>query len=215
MHRRGIVRVVAVIYVVMAPVGLLLTATRGAFVAGVAACAIVPLTLPRQSLRSYALVGAMLILGTVSVALVVPRANWDRILGMTSEITEGGSMSGRTAIWNAGLQAFPQRPLLGAGLGAFGAAIEPYLRKKRSLPTTWRLGCSSKTGSSAWASLLALLGACAWTIFRSPPPHRALWGVLILTWLVGGLSGGPETVKFTWVLFGLVAAQSGLPRTVT
>ena len=41
MHRRGIVRVAALIYLVTAPVGLLLTATRGAFVAGVAAVAIV------------------------------------------------------------------------------------------------------------------------------------------------------------------------------
>ena len=73
MHRRGIVRVAALIYFVTAPVGLLLTATRGAFVAGLAAYAIVPLTLPRQSLRSYALAGVLLILGTVSAALVVPR----------------------------------------------------------------------------------------------------------------------------------------------
>ena len=61
----------------------------------------------------------------------------------------------------------------------------------------------------------ALLGACAWTIFRSPPPHRALWGVLILTWLVSGMTVDPSTWKISWVFFGLVSAQGGLRRTVS
>ena len=214
MNRRDLVRVAGVIYVVMAPVGLMLTATRGAVVAGIAACSIIPLTLPRQSLRTYALVGVMLILGTVSATMVVPRANLERILGITNEVTGGGSMSGRTDIWSAGLQAFPQRPLLGAGLGASGEAIQPYLHKK--LPAhNMALGMVIEVGIVGLGIFAALLGACAWTIFRSPAPHRALWGVILLTWLVAGLSGSPEAVKFTWVLFGLIAAQSGLARTVS
>jgi O-antigen ligase len=214
MNRRDLVRVAGVIYIVMAPVGLMLTATRGAVVAGIAACSIIPLTLPRQSLRTYALVGVMLILGTVSATMVVPRANLERILGITNEVTGGGSMSGRTDIWSAGLQAFPQRPLLGAGLGASGEAIQPYLHKK--LPAhNMALGMVIEVGIVGLGIFAALLGACAWTIFRSPAPHRALWGVILLTWLVAGLSGSPEAVKFTWVLFGLIAAQSGLARTVS
>jgi hypothetical protein len=59
-----------------------------------------------------------------------------------------------------------------------------------------------------------IFGACAWTIFHSAPPHGPLYGVLLLTWLVGGLSGSPESMKFTWVLFGLVSAQTGLAGTV-
>jgi hypothetical protein len=59
-----------------------------------------------------------------------------------------------------------------------------------------------------------IFGASAWTIFRSPPPYGALWGVLLLTWLVGGMTGNPETQKVTWVLFGFVSSQSGLAKTV-
>lgn len=126
-------------------------------------------------------------------------------------------MSGRSAIWKAGLQAFPQRPLLGAGAGAYVEAVDPYLHYSRSRTNAHNLslGLLVEEGIIGLALFAALLGACAWTIFHSPPPHRALWGVLILTWFIGGLSGSPENMKFTWVLFGLVSAQSGLTSTVT
>ncbi|MEO8256954.1 MAG: O-antigen ligase family protein [Acidobacteriota bacterium] len=213
MNRRGVIRVAALIYFVAAPVGLLLTATRGAFVAGLVAMTIVPLTLPRQSLRSYLLTGVMLAACALAVATVVPRANLERILGTASEVTEGGRMSGRTAIWNAGLQAFPDRPLLGAGLGAYGAAVGPYSPNRGMSAHNLALGLLVENGIVGLGLFAAVLGACAWTILHSPPPHRALWGVILLTWVAGGLSGSPESVKFTWVLFGLVAAQSGLTRT--
>ena len=96
---------------------------------------------------------------------------------------------------------------------------------QRSIPTftttrecrahNMAIGLLVEEGIVGLVLFAGIFGACAWTIFRSPPPHGALWGVLLLTWLVGGMSGNPETVKFTWVLFGLVAAQSGLANTAT
>jgi O-antigen ligase len=219
MHCRGLVWLAALAYLVTAPVGLLLTATRGAFVAALAALSIIPLTLPRQSLRSYALAGVLLVLGALSATLVVPQYNWERILSTGSEITERGSMSGRREIWNAGLQAFPTRPLLGAGAGAYGAAVDPYIRNVGARAGVGAhnvaIGLLVEEGIVGLILFAGIFGACAWTIFHTPPPNGALCGVLLLTWLVGGLSGSPEALKFTWVLFGLVSAQSGLARTVT
>jgi O-antigen ligase len=212
MHRRGIVSAVALIYVVAAPVGLMMTATRGALVAGLAAVAIVPLTLFRQSLRSYALAGVLLILGALAALQFVPRYNWERMGSTVSQIMDRGSMSGRTEIWNAGWQAFPERPLVGAGAGAFVTAIRPYFGGAEKVASAHNvaLGLLVEQGIIGLVLFAAVFGGCAWTILRSPPPHGALWGVLILTWLVGGMSGNPEGLKFTWVLFGLVSAQSGL-----
>jgi O-antigen ligase len=213
--RRRMIRGVSLIYVVIAPVGLLLTGTRGAFLAGLIALAIVPLTL-RQSLRSYALAGVLLVLGAVFAALLVPGSNWERILSTATEITGGGTMSGRMDIWKAGLQAFPQRPLAGAGAGAYSAAVEPYLDNHfGNNAHNMAFGLLIEEGLVGLSLFAGILGACAWTIFRSPPPHRALFGVLMLTWLVGGMSGDPRRDKLTWVLFGLVSAQSGLRRTVS
>jgi O-antigen ligase len=124
-------------------------------------------------------------------------------------------MSGRAELWNAGLQAFPQRPLLGAGAGAYGAAVDPYFSNGGRLGShNLAIGLLVEEGIIGLALFAALLGACAWTVFRSPPPYRALFGVLILTFLVAGMSNNPENLKFTWVLFGLISAQSGLARPV-
>src|SRR4029077_1412081 len=161
MNRRGIVRVAAAIYFVAAPVGLLLTAARGAFLAGLVACAIVPATLPRLSLKSYALSGVLLIAVALSTALVVPRTNWDRILGIGSQLTEGGSMSGRTDIWQAALQVFPERPLLGAGLGAFLDAVNPLLRDSRmSNAHNLALGLMVEDGLLCLCLFAGILVAC-------------------------------------------------------
>jgi O-antigen ligase len=210
MHRRGIVRVVAAIYVVTAPLGLILTATRGAFVACFVALLIIPLTL-RKSVRSYALAGAILIAAAISAVLVAPSANWARIEGTGTELVEGGSMSGRTDIWDASLRAFPQRPLLGAGLGAHGVAIEPFTHKRMPAHNT-ALEVLVEDGIVGLCLFIGLIVACGWTIVRLQPSHRVLWGVISLTWLVASVSGSTLTVKFTWVLFGLIAAQSGLRR---
>src|SRR5262245_21501860 len=212
MHRRSIVSAVALIYVVTAPVGLMLTATRGALVAGIAALAIIPLTLRRQSLRSYGLAGVLLILGALSALQFVPQYNWERMGSTVGQITDGGNMSGRTNIWIASWQAFTERPIVGAGAGMYGAAVRPYIGGTGTGASAHNvaLGLLVEHGVIGLVLFAALFGACAWTIFRSPPPHGALWGVLLLTWLVGGMSISPEGMKFTWVLFGLVSAQSGL-----
>jgi O-antigen ligase len=217
MHCRGrIIRLAALIYFVLAPLALLLTGTRGAFLAALVAVAAIPLTMPRQSsLRFKVLVGLLLTVAGMAVALLVPQATWDRIFTIHTEISEGKDMNGRTQIWNAGLQVFPEHPVLGVGAGAYGAAAAPYWRSpKRIFPHNLPLGLLVENGIIGLGLYTAMLGACAWTIARLSSGFRALWGVLMLTWLVGALSSNWEYSKISWMLFGLVAAQSGLATTV-
>jgi len=210
-HRRGLARAVAIIYFAVTPLGLLLTATRGGFVAGIVAAAVVPLTLPRQSLRMYILSGVLLIVAVISITLLVPRANLERILTISNELTTGGRLSGRTDIWKAGLQVYPEHPFLGVGAGGYGVAVEPHIHFGRAVVShNTVIGLLIEEGIVGLSMFAAALGACAWTIFRLPPPYRAVWSVLMLTWLVGAMDGNFEHVKITWVLFGLVSAQSGL-----
>lgn len=215
MRRRGLVRVVALIYVAAAPIGLMLTATRGAFVAGMAALLIVPLSLARQSLRSYALTGGLLLVAALAAAVIVPQSNWNRLMSTSTELADGGSLTGRTVIWQAGLRVLPERPLLGAGAGAYGAAVAPYLPNTKGVSAhNVAIGLLVEEGLIGFGLFLGVIGACVGTIARLPPGDRALWGVLILTWIVGSMSGSSEAMKFTWVIFGLVSAQSGLTKTV-
>jgi O-antigen ligase len=215
LHRRGVVRAVAVIYFALTPLVLLLTATRGGFVAGIVALAIVPLTLPRQSLKSYLVVGVLLGVAMVPTTLFVPRGNWERILSISTELTEGGRLSGRTHIWRAGLQVYPERPFLGFGAGAYTMAIEPLRRESAVGSHNTFIGLLVEEGMVGLLLFIGVMAACAWTIYQAPPPHRALWAIVMLTWLVGAMDANFEYSKITWVLFGLISAQTGLTPAVT
>jgi O-antigen ligase len=206
MQRRRFARFVGLVYFVVAPMAVLLTATRGAFLAGIVAFAIVPLTLRRQSAGTY-VVGALVVIGGIAAAAwFVPEANWDRVFSTHTEIAEG-TMSRRTDIWKAGLDIVPDHALLGVGAGAYGAAVDVYMPGKHIYPHNLVVGLLVEEGIVGLSIFLALLGVFAWIIVRTPPADRTLWSVLMLTWLVGAMSVNWEYVKITWVLFGMVAAQ--------
>ncbi len=92
---RRTVRAAGLIYFAVAPFAILLTGTRGATIAGVVALSIVPLTLPRRSLRSFVLIAVMLVAIAATATIVVPQRMWARILSIKQEVLEGGSMTGR------------------------------------------------------------------------------------------------------------------------
>ena len=206
--KRGIIRVLGAAYIPFAVVCVLLTASRGAFLALLVALSIVPLTLLRSSIRSVALVTGVLLVVAVTAALIVPQYSWNRILTTPQEIADGGTMGGRLGIWRAGLRAFDERPLLGAGAGAFSAAVEPLIG--RSAPHNVYLAILVEQGIVGSVAFGLLLGVCGWFVCRLPLQERKLWGVIGLTWFVGGMSLGWQYYKITWLMFGLLATQAAL-----
>jgi O-antigen ligase len=204
-HTR-LVRYMAACYCIVAPVAIVLTGGRGAFIAGLLALSIVPLTLRRESSRLWLPVLAMVVVGAVAMAAILPSSSWSRILTIGEEL-QSGTMSGRTLIWDAGWRVFLQRPILGAGAGAFPEAVEPVLNRPRAAHNV-PLSLLVEQGVVGLFLFSSLLLACAWTIAGLPPPERNLWAVLLLTWLIGVMSIDWHYDKVTWLLFGLLAAQS-------
>ena len=199
------VRALALIYLVLAPAAVLLTGTRGALVAGVVAVCIVPLTVPKASFR-YLVITAALILVSIVIAPKLPKTATSRFATIPEEIASGG-MSNRRMIWGAGLDAFPDRPVLGIGAGAYGSVLANAGNK--ALPAhNLLLGILVEQGIVGVILFAALLVACGRTIAGMPPLDRKLWAVVMLSWSVGLMSLSIERWKVTWLLFGLLAAQS-------
>jgi O-antigen ligase len=207
---RGWIRGIPVIYLVFAPIVILLTGSRGSVLAATVALSIVPLTFRQWSLQSVFLVGVAMVAAIAGASVAVPDGTWDRIGTIETELTGGGTMTGRTEIWKAGLEIFPERPLLGVGAGAFGPAIERAFNLDYT-PHNTPLAILVEHGAIGFLAFAALLGACATTIARFPRAERILWGAVMLCWLVGGLSVHWHYRKVTWLLFGLLAAQ-GCPK---
>ena len=208
LHHRGATRVFASLYCWVAPVAVVLTAGRGAVIAGVVTLSIVPLTLRRKSLSSLLLVMVVLFGAAVTIGLVVPRQSWNRLLTIKQEIGSG-TMGGRTQIWNVGWRIFQEQPLLGAGAGAFPAAFESVrygIAGAHNMP----LALLVEQGIVGLCLFASLLAACAWVIIGLPSPDRKLWTVVMVAWLISAMSSDSHVDKITWVLFGLLAAQEGV-----
>jgi O-antigen ligase len=144
----------------------------------------------------------------VGMAVVVPAESWQRIRSTGDEIAGRGTLTGRVEIWSAAWEAFAERPLLGAGAGAFPAATASMLSNRRALSAhNILVAVIVEEGLVGLSLCVLLLGGCALTIARLPAPPRAVWAPLMLAWLVGGMSVSWEYRKPTWVLFGLLGAQ--------
>ena len=102
---------------------------------------------------------------------------------------------------------FPDRPVLGIGAGAYGTVLENSGNK--SLPAhNLLLGILVEQGIVGAILFVGLLVACARNIVRMPPLDRKLWAVVMLSWTVGLMTLSIERWKVTWLLFGMLAAQS-------
>jgi len=204
----GAVRAIALIYFALAPTAILLTSARGAFLAGVVALSIVPLTLPRPSFRSFIAVTGSLLLIVAILASIVPKSSWDRIATIPAELS-GGSLTTRRDIWRAGLYFFPARPLLGSGSGSFGEVAQSspeYHPRSDMIAHNLPIGMLVEQGIVGVALFATLVAASALIICGMPSSDRKLWAVIMTCWLVGMLSLSLERWKVTWLLFGLLAA---------
>ena len=205
----GWVRLVMRVYFVVVPVAILLTGSRGAFVTGLIALAIVPLTLQWSSPRSVVAAFGAAIAIAVMTAEFVPESIWARLRTIQTEISERQilTLSGRIDIWRAGLGVAIEHPLLGAGAGAYSAAIQSVAPHADVAHNTY-LGVLAEQGLLGFLLFAALLSACAWTISCLPPSERSLWMIVGLSWAVGVFALSWEARKLTWLLFGLCAAQA-------
>ena len=203
LNRRGIVRVVAAAYAPLAVVGVLLTGSRGALIETVVALAIVPLTLLRLSLRTTLVTATVLVAAAGAAVLLVPQRTWDRLMTIGQEL-EGGTMSGRTGIWTAGAEAFLVRPLMGAGAGAFDAAVEPIIGPGNAAHNVF-LAIVVEQGLLGLFVFLVLSAACGFGISRLPSFERKTWLVVVAVWMVGAMSLGWQYRKVTWWVVGMIA----------
>jgi len=185
-----------------ATTAVLLTGSRGAMFAASVAVLLALFGMPSAQGLSLKFAGLTVVaLGT----LFIPQEIWDRLLSTGTELSEG-TLTHRTVIWAAGLDAVRDHAFLGVGAGAYGLTVLkavdiPYVAHNTFLSVFVELGV---VGALILGGLLASAFLYA---FHMPSLERCLWIALLLTWSAGVSSLTWEYRKPTWFLFGMVAAH--------
>jgi O-antigen ligase len=202
------------LYVPIGCAAILLTGSRGAFVAALVTLASMPWALSRLGLRTKAAVYALLVASIMLATGFVPKAILER-MGSTRADMAAGYFGGRGAIWKAGLQLVHEHPIAGAGAGTFAAGVAPIL------------GGHSRASHDAFLSILVeegIVGLCLFLAIGAtatkplrhlPAPQRRFSIVLLAALAVGSLALTWNASKQLWFVLGLLAAQRALQPTWT
>lgn len=126
---RGIALVVNLLYLPASLAAIALSASRGGAVAAAVALSVVVFDarhLERPARRGLVAFLVALACATPFVAPEVANVTGTALyrLGSIGSALSGSTLNERGVIWQAGLNAFEDRPLQGVGLGAFPAAVE-------------------------------------------------------------------------------------------
>lgn len=185
---------------------ILLTGSRGALISLVIAAAMLPLSF-RFLPASQKLAAGLACIGAAVCSIVfIPAETWSRLLTVSTELTQG-TLTHRTLIWSAGLQAFRDHPFLGVGSGAYAATVlsivnVPYVAHNTFLSVLVELGVVGAL------IMLALLASLYYTALRMRGLERSLWITTLSTWSVGVMALTWEYRKPTWIMFGLLVAHA-------
>jgi O-antigen ligase len=194
------------LYLPLAIVAVLLTASRGATLVTLVALMIIPWTHGR--LRPGAKV-ALYALGIVTLLVAmafVPETSLER-LTRTRADAETGYLSGRGLIWAAGLDVAWEHPLIGVGAGAFEAAVEPALHQRMAAHDV-PLSILVDDGAVGLFLFLAMVAAALQPLRRLSRLQQRFSIVLLLALGIGSLSLSWDTRKQFWFVLGFAAVQT-------
>jgi O-antigen ligase len=193
---------------------ILLTASRTALVAVVAAFLFSALTWRRSTWSNRISSVALLALFALGAARMAPPASRQRLATLPGELA-GGTFHNRTRIWKAGVILLERHWALGVGAGAYPDAVAPSLGRSPipSQPYTAHntfLSVLVETGAAGFLLFGALLLTLAFFAWMMAPWERALWLTSLLVWTVGVSTLTWEHRKPAWLLFALIMASWAL-----
>jgi O-antigen ligase len=205
-EQRRMWRLLAVGYLPLGLLAVLLTASRGGFLAGVVALAGSAVLLGYGHPKR--LLAGVLALPPIAVALwfVVPRGTFER-LATISEQLHGGDLNQRLNIWSAGLHAFAKAPFFGTGAGTFvsAAGMSPIDTAHNTA-----LSIAVTGGLVALFLAVAIVAAAIWAITQMKGQLRWAMAVTLAVWVVTLLVATVEESRSTWLLLALIALAGRL-----
>jgi O-antigen ligase len=200
-ERRWPTRLLALGYLPLGLFAVLLTASRGGFLAAVVALASCGILLARTHLKSV--LAGILALPALAAAIwfAVPHETLERLTTIPEQL-QGGNLNQRSNIWTAGWHAFVHAPLFGTGAGSFVAAAGT-----NPLDTAHNTALSILVGGGLCAFFLAvaIVALAARSIFQTHGPLRLALATALTVCIFTSLAATLEENRTTWLLLGVIA----------
>lgn len=195
------------IYIPLATLAVTLTGSRSGFLTFLVAMVFIPfstLVEERNGIRRL-LVFSLILASLWGVKEYVgDLAPAKRIAALNQEF-QSGDFSRRSIVWSAGLQVWQDRPLLGAGAGAFHIVVYP-LTNITSAHSSY-ISLLTELGIIGLAFFIIIPTAILASSIRASWLVKMLWVCLFTTLALGSAGLSWEYSKGTWFLFGLGTAH--------
>jgi O-antigen ligase len=205
-ERRWPARLLALGYLPVGLVAVVLTASRGGFLAAGLALAGCGLLLIRSRPRQALTWAAALPVLAGSLWFGVPHETLQRLATIPEQL-QGGDLNQRWNIWEVGWQAFARAPVMGSGAGTFVSAA-----RTNPLDTAHNSALSIVVGGGLIALMLAsaIVAFAVRAAFAARGPIRISLGTVLAVWVVASMVDTTEENRSTWLLLGLIALSGRL-----
>lgn len=199
-------RSLAVGYLAAGSFAILLTASRGGFLAAALSLFGCGVLLFRRHARLGRAALFVVLASASALWLIVPRETLLR-LGSIPEQLSGGDLNQRWNIWAAGWHAFARAPVLGWGAGSFvlAAGLAPMDTAHNTA-----LAIATESGLIGLAIALAILMATLLALRNLEGSVRVALGTAFLAWLFLSLVSNVQESRTTWLLIALIAVAGPL-----
>lgn len=200
-EEKKIFRIAAFLYLPVGLLAVLLTASRGGFVAALLAVAGSAFLLLRGRLRAQRVGLFVLPALVVGAWFAVPHTTLERLATIPEQL-RGGGLNQRIEIWSLGWRAFTHAPVFGSGMGTFvsAAGLAPA-------DTAHNTALALAVGGGLCA--LSLAAFLFFVAIRAALQAGGALRIALLTalavWLVTAMVGTVEESRFTWLLLGFAA----------
>jgi len=199
-------RLLALGYLPLGLIAMVLTASRGGFLAGVVALVGCGLLLSRSHPKE--MLAGVFALPAIAAAMwfTVPHETFERLATIPAQL-QGGDLNQRLNIWTAGWHAFVHAPLLGTGAGSFvsAAGVAP-------LDTAHNTALSIAVNGGLFGLFLAagILALVVRSVVQTPGSVRVAMATALLVWITTSLVATVEESRTTWLLLALIALAGRL-----
>lgn len=199
----GRLRLLNFCYIGAGLVGIMLTASRGAFISIVPFVLLLFASMRGQSAQRRVVSGMLTSILVVVASLFVPESAWERISTIPRSIEER-DFGARYEIWTelsgfifASVPSF----LFGNGVGS----ADILVKDAHNLAMSILFG----VGIVGLALFATFFGGVIWSAFLLPPADKAMWLAVLATFLIGSISFNSDAHKVTWLICAMVLAERG------